>query len=43
MSPNDVAVFLVARDHRDKFNADPKGGSGFSKEYSLTGFKKVSF
>lgn len=43
MSPNDVAVFLVARDRRDKFNADVKGGSRFSKEYSLRGFKNVSF
>ena len=43
MSPNDVAVFLVARDRRDKFNADVKGGYRFPMENSLTGFKKVSF
>ena len=34
---------IAARHNRGKCGADPKRGFRFAKEYSLTGFEKMSF
>ena len=34
---------IAARHSRGKCGADPKRGFRFAKEYSLTGFEKMSF